>query len=125
MTGNPTYEELKQRVKELESEANERKQAEEKLHRHAAELERSNQELRQLVHSKSRDLQESLDVVIRYLQFVEARYKGRLDSDANEFIASAVDGASRMQRIITDLFAYSSTGISGRERDSVSENGGH
>jgi light-regulated signal transduction histidine kinase (bacteriophytochrome) len=47
-----------------------------------------------------------LDVVSRYLRFVEARYKGRLDSDANEFIASAVDGANRLQSVINDLMAY-------------------
>jgi len=34
---------------------------------------------------------------------VEARYKGRLDSEPNEFITDAVDGANRMRQIITDL----------------------
>ena len=106
MARKPSYEELEQRVKELEEQALENKQAEEQLRRHAAKLERSNQELRQFAYVVSHDLQESLDVVTRYLRFVEARYKGRLDSDANEFIASAVDGANRMQSLITDLLAY-------------------
>jgi light-regulated signal transduction histidine kinase (bacteriophytochrome) len=123
MTEKPAYEELEQRVKELEREAIEQKRSASQLQRRSAELEHSDQKLRQFVHSASSDLQGSLDVVIRYLQFVEARYKGRLDSDANEFIASAVDGASRMQRIITDLFAYLSTGIRRSERDSVPEDG--
>jgi light-regulated signal transduction histidine kinase (bacteriophytochrome) len=79
---------------------------EEEFRRRAAKLERSNQEMRQFACVALHDLQESLDVVMRYLRFVEARYKGRLDSDANEFIASAVDGANRMQSVITDLLAY-------------------
>ena len=116
MTEKLTYEELEQRVKELEEAAIERKRLEEQLQRYFAELERRNEKLRQLVYSASHDLQEPLDMVMRYLQFVGARYKGRLDSDANEFIASAVDGASRMQRIITELFAYSSTSTCGGER---------
>jgi len=82
-TYTPTYEELEQRVKELEEQALEHKEAEEKLRRHVAELEESNEELKRFAYVASHDLQESLDVVSRYLRFVEARYKGRLDSDAN------------------------------------------
>ncbi len=102
----PTYEELEQRVKQLEEQALEHKEAEKKLRCHVAGLEGSNEELKRFVYLASHDLQESLDVVSTYLRFVEARYKGRLDSDANEFIASAVDGADRLQSLINDLKAY-------------------
>jgi light-regulated signal transduction histidine kinase (bacteriophytochrome) len=67
------------------------------------EPERRNQDLKQIVLAGLRDLQEPLDEVMRYLRFVEARYKGRLDSETNEFIADAVEGANRIEQIILDL----------------------
>jgi light-regulated signal transduction histidine kinase (bacteriophytochrome) len=92
-----------------------RKRAEEELEHHAAELERSNQDLEQFAYAISHDLQAPLRTTKGYLALLKQRCDDRLGDKGNEYIDRTVDIAGRMQEMIEALLDLSRVGTRGEK----------
>jgi signal transduction histidine kinase len=71
------------------------------------ELDRSNADLRQFAYAASHDLQEPVRTIASYAQLLEKRYGSALDQDAKEYVNFIIEGARRMQSLVSGLLAYS------------------
>ncbi|MBI2242119.1 MAG: hypothetical protein HYU59_15095 [Magnetospirillum gryphiswaldense] len=78
-------------------------QREDELRLSISQLAATNAELERFAYLASHDLQEPLRSVVSFAQLLETRYKGRLDADADQFIAFIVEGGRRMSQQVQGL----------------------
>jgi len=81
-------------------------EAEARIARHIAEVQRSNEELEQFAYVASHDLREPLRMISSYLSLIERRHAAAFDEDGRQFLDYARDGARRMDRLVLDLLDY-------------------
>lgn len=104
---------------QLEKEVNDRTS---ELKAALKELKRSNMELEQFAYISSHDLQEPLRTIASFTQLLQRRYKGKLDTDADEFIDYVVDATIRMKEQINGLLEYSRVETKGEQFELVDTN---
>jgi PAS domain S-box-containing protein len=82
------------------------------LEQRNAELERSNRELEQFASIVSHDLKSPLQVVRGFVELLgrQADSSPEQAADVQTYVAAALRGAARMDRLIDDLLAYSRAG---------------
>ncbi len=70
------------------------------------ELEAFAKEMETFAFTASHDLKEPLIVVKSLLEILEEKYCHLLDEEAKQYISYAVDGATKMETLISDLLSY-------------------
>jgi signal transduction histidine kinase len=91
-----------------------RRLAEEKLKQLAEELARSNEELEHFASLASHDLKSPILAIGSVLRLFQRRYSGKLDTEADQFISNAIKSALSMEKLISDILAYSRAGTQGK-----------
>ena len=81
--------------------------ANKKIEDFAEQLGKSNKELEQFAYIASHDLQEPLRKISTYCQLLAEEQGDRLDEEGRGFLNVAIDGASRLRRLVKDLLLYS------------------
>jgi two-component system, sensor histidine kinase and response regulator len=69
-------------------------------------LTHSNEDLQRFAYLASHDLQEPLKTMSSYATLVQRRYRGKLDTQADEFLTHIQQGAMRMSDLIRGLLGY-------------------
>ncbi len=83
------------------------KEADKQLKEYANELERKNDDLKHFVHATSHDLRSPLRNITSYLQLLEKRNAGKLDTDSLSMISHAIKSVKHLNQLIHDIYQYS------------------
>jgi signal transduction histidine kinase len=70
-------------------------------------LQEVNEDLQHFAYAASHDLQSPIRTVTAMSQLLARRFRGKLDSDADELIESITGAMTRMNELVQDLLAYS------------------
>ena len=96
----------------------------EQVQQQAGALSDANVELAHFAKVATHDLQEPLRIIASYTQLLAKRYKGQLDSNADNFIDYITGGAQRMKQTLADLADYAEADVQGGLNPMVSCNVG-
>ncbi|MFO8155332.1 MAG: CBS domain-containing protein [Pseudomonadota bacterium] len=80
------------------------------------EIQRSNTDLEQFAYAVSHDMRQPLRMINSYLQLLERKVGETLDEGARGYLRNAVEGARRMDAMITALLEYSRVGRKTQEK---------
>ncbi len=86
----------------------------------SAEIQARNRELDDFTYVVSHDLKEPLITIEGYGQIVRTEFAERMGAEADGYVASMIQAAERMKRLIDDLLALSRVGRALPELESVS-----
>jgi two-component system CheB/CheR fusion protein len=80
-----------------------------------------NEDLKHFAYAASHDLQEPLRMVTSYTQLLAREYKDKLGTDADQFIAYAVEGAQRMEDLLKGMREYWQASERGEEHHAAAD----
>lgn len=83
------------------------------------QLDRANANFEEFVSRAAHNLRESLRDIASYSQLMSESYTGRLDSDANVYLARIHQGAARAQSLLADVVDYWAMNVGDRQPSST------
>lgn len=104
----------------LVQDISELKQSQRSLERRAEQLGESNIGLKRFAALASHELREPLRMIEKYTRLLAEEYGSRLDPEAGEYLSFALDGAQRLQRMLTDLLTFSQVEVTSASFERVS-----
>lgn len=74
-------------------------------------LQQKNNELEEIAHVTSHNLQEPLRLVTCFLNLLDAKYKDQLDQRGKQYIHFALNGANEMRKVMLEILSFSKINV--------------